>query len=128
MRQLKRMVRAAGRPLLVIAFCLGLAACESSELRPVPVGLPSGGVPAAPTAPQAPAAPMAPPVMAYTEDPEAETEDWEEYIWADNEQQARRNCQQLAERFTEQGRGLVTLVGVQKLGKRGSRWVCRFRG
>lgn len=132
MPQLKRMLGADNQPLfemrrwgyLAVLLCL-MAACTPSELRPVPIGLPAGGSPAVPPAP---AAPMAPPVMAYSEDPEAETEEWEDYIWADNEAQARQICQQLAEQFTQQGGSLVTYISVRRVSQRGSRWACKFKG
>lgn len=101
MTQLNRIVGSSSKPLLAIAVCWGLAACEPSELRPVPLGLPFGASPAIPKAPATPATPMAPPVMAYTEDPEAETEEWEDYVWSDNLQQAQKKCQELAESSTE---------------------------
>ncbi|HEY9881807.1 MAG TPA: hypothetical protein V6D29_25375 [Leptolyngbyaceae cyanobacterium] len=128
MTQLNRIVGSSSRPLLAIAVCWGLAACEPGELRPVPLGLPSGGSHAIPKAPATPAAPMAPPVMAYTEDPEAETEEWEDYVWADNLQQAQKKCKELAESSTEQGRSLVTVVKVKQASKKSVRWVCTFRG
>jgi hypothetical protein len=68
------------------------------------------------------------PVLTYTPDPDQESEDWEDYVWADNEQQARRKCALLAEQYTNQGGSLVTVVAVKKGSQRGSRWICTFRG
>jgi hypothetical protein len=68
------------------------------------------------------------PVLAYTPDPDQRLEDWADYVWADNEQQARRKCSLLAEQYTNQGRSLVTVVRVRRASQRGARWVCTFRG
>lgn len=68
------------------------------------------------------------PVMSYTPNPDQHLEDWEDYVWADNEQQARRKCSLLAEQYTNQGGSLVTVVRVRRASQRGSRWVCTFRG
>jgi hypothetical protein len=68
------------------------------------------------------------PVLAYTPDPDQEIEDWEDYVWADNEQQALRKCNFLAEQYTCQGGSLVTVVSVTRAGRRSSRWICKFRG
>ncbi|MGG6241580.1 hypothetical protein ACQ4N7_23385 [Nodosilinea sp. AN01ver1] len=68
------------------------------------------------------------PVMSYTPNPDQQVEDWEDYVWADNEQQARRKCNLLAEQYTNQGGSLVTIVRVRRASQRGSRWVCTFRG
>lgn len=68
------------------------------------------------------------PVLSYTPNPDQQVEDWEDYVWADNEQQARRKCNLLAEQYTGQGSSLVTVVRVRRASQRGSRWVCTFRG
>lgn len=134
MKQLKRIGRTSGKSRfrllcwswLAIASGLGLTACEPSELRPVPT-LPSGGGFSAPQVPAAPAAPLAPP-LAYTEDPETMTEDWEDYVWADNAQQATRKCNELAASYTAQGGTPVTVVRVRQTSQKGLRWACVFRG
>ena len=130
--------RASKRPCFVVPFRtmvmmalagmgIILGACEPSELRPVPA-LPSGGSQPAPRAPTAPDQPMAPPAMGYTEDPEAETEEWEDYVWADDAAQAQRKCEQLAATYTQQGGSAVTVVRVTRGRQRGSRWICTFKG
>ena len=68
------------------------------------------------------------PVLAYTPNPDQSVEDWDDYVWADNEQQARRKCNLLAEQYTGQGGSLVSVVRVKRASQRGSRWVCTFRG
>ena len=68
------------------------------------------------------------PALSYTLSPDQQVEDWDDYVWADNEQQARRKCSLLAEQYTNQGGSLVSVVGVRKGGQRSSRWVCTFRG
>jgi hypothetical protein len=68
------------------------------------------------------------PVLTYTPNPDQEMEDWEDYVWADNEQQARQKCNLLAEQYTQQGRSLVSVVRVRRASQRGARWVCTFRG
>ena len=68
------------------------------------------------------------PVLTYTPDPDHQVEDWEDYVWADNEQQAWRKCSLLAEQYTNQGGSLVTVVSVKRGSKRGSRWICTFKG
>ncbi|MBD2110887.1 MULTISPECIES: hypothetical protein [Cyanophyceae] len=54
------------------------------------------------------------PVLSYTPNPEQQVEDWEDYVWADNEQQVRRKCSLLAEQYTGQGGSLVTVVRVRR--------------
>ena len=68
------------------------------------------------------------PVLSYTPNPDQQVEDWEDYVWADNEQQAQRKCSLLAEQYTGQGGSLVSVVRVRRASQRGSRWVCTFRG
>lgn len=114
-------------PLALMGLGVVLTACEPSELRPVPA-LPTGGGYSVPRTPTAPDQPMAPPAMGYTEDPEAETEEWEDYVWADDAAQAQRKCEQLAATYTQQGGSAVTVARVTRGSQRGSRWICTFKG
>ncbi len=68
------------------------------------------------------------PVLSYTPNPDQQVEDWDDYVWAENEQQARRKCNLLAEQYTNQGGSLVNVVRVKRASQRSSRWVCTFRG
>lgn len=62
------------------------------------------------------------------EDPEAESEEWSQEVWADSEEQAVRICQTIADNATKRSRTVVTVLGLpQKLGQ-GRKYVCRFRG
>lgn len=86
-------------------------------------------------------APMAPYVaeniQPMMQDPEAEAEEWTEEVWADNEAQAMRKCQAIAEGVTSSGSVTVVVGQPQALlrpkldrdGKvtRSGRYVCRLK-
>ncbi|NJM57730.1 MAG: hypothetical protein HC857_10255 [Synechococcales cyanobacterium RU_4_20] len=64
----------------------------------------------------------------YLQDPEDEPEEWDEPILANQEQQARRKCQELAKRYTEQNEAPVELVATLPASKSSrKRFICRFR-
>lgn len=76
---------------------VALAACEPSELRPVPVGGGSGGYSNPATKPVEPIAPAIP-NEARIDDPDQPTEDQMiDYVWGDNADEAERNCRRIAE-------------------------------
>jgi hypothetical protein len=61
-------------------------------------------------------------------DPEAPSEIWTDYVWAENETEAMRKCQIKAEQATVEGKKLVKLVDrPRKVGK-GKRYECTFAG
>lgn len=59
-------------------------------------------------------------------DPEAESETWTDYVWADDEAEAERECKRLAQTATAQGGSEVTYVGVKRTSQRGKKWECTF--
>jgi hypothetical protein len=61
------------------------------------------------------------------ENPDAETVQTSEEVWANSEGEAMEKCQKIAESRTREGRTLVTVQGIpQKVFK--GRYVCTFRG
>lgn len=103
---------------------LALAGCEPSELRPVPLGLPSGGGLAAPQVPAAPAAqPMAPPVLQSNQYDPSEYEIHGAVTAGD--------CYIMLARFLREGRK-VRLVAVERnqanQGGGVLEWMCVFDG
>lgn len=102
-----------------------LTGCEPSELNPAG-GVPfmGGGNSGSYTAPvQTPAKKLAP----MLQDPEAESVETSEEVWADNEADAAQKCQQIAEIRTREGRTVVTVQDRPQLVFKG-RFVCSFRG
>lgn len=59
-------------------------------------------------------------------DPEAESETWTDYVWADNQTEAERECRRLAQAATAQGGSEVTYVGVKRTSRTGRKWECIF--
>lgn len=112
--------------LSTVVVALALAGCEPSELRPVPLGLPSGGsfsVPQAPTAPAAPAAPMAPPVLLSSQ--------YEPSQYEIHGAVTANDCYKMLERFLKEGRR-VNLIAVERnqanQGGGVLEWMCVFDG
>jgi hypothetical protein len=106
-------------PILGIVI-IALTGCEPNEMYP------SGGIPLSGsnsgsyTAPARNLAPM-------MQDPEAETVESGDYVWANSESEAWQKCQKEADRMTEQGGSLVTVKSV-KSNKKGTKWFCTFNG
>jgi hypothetical protein len=100
-----------GAIALTLSGCVG----ASDGVRyAVPAGAGGYNAPAQPN--YAPAAPMAPPYVPPTnhqmmEDPEAQTEETPLEVWAANENEAARKCQQAAESWTSEGGTVVTVQG-----------------
>jgi hypothetical protein len=63
----------------------------------------------------------APELQPMIDDPEAQEDDWSDSVLADDDTEARRKCQQLAETHR------VTLVKVQKRTIKGKTYDCFFR-
>lgn len=57
----------------------------------------------------------------YLEDPEAQLENWEEVVFANNEQEARRICVSRTRKYR------TRLMGVKRASIRSKRWYCLFR-
>ncbi|MEM9538473.1 MAG: hypothetical protein AAGA60_03065 [Cyanobacteria bacterium P01_E01_bin.42] len=57
----------------------------------------------------------------YLEDPEVELGTWEEYIFADDEAEARRECIRIGKEAN------VRLMGVKRYSRRSKQWICQFR-
>ncbi|MBD2261088.1 hypothetical protein [Pseudanabaena sp. FACHB-2040] len=115
------MKRCLALPAALVA--LALAGCEPSELRSVPIGLPSGGSFAAPRAPTVPATPLAPPVLLSSQYDPSQYEIHGAVI-ADG-------CYSMLERFRREGRR-VHLVAVERNGASTGghvlEWMCVFAG
>lgn len=62
------------------------------------------------------------------EDPDAQTDIWTDYVWAENDAEANRKCQAKAEQATLDGGTPVKLVGKPKPVGRGKRYECMFQG
>jgi hypothetical protein len=108
-------------PILGIAIIVALTGCEPSELNPaggIPFsGADSGGSQTAPqTAPQN-LAPM-------MQDPEAQTDDWEEDIFANSQSEADSICTQKAENRSLSGGGAIHSRGAYQV--KGKLYRCKF--
>lgn len=114
--------------LLIMSLAIGLHGCyEGTEFRPAPVGgwlEPVSQPPQARPAPQQSVPPHAAPML---QDPEAQTEQSIDYVWADSQAEAEEKCQREAERYSQEGGSLVTVVKVRKTGK-GTKYECTFNG
>lgn len=67
-------------------------------------------------------------LLEYLSDPENIPEEWDEPILVDGQHHARRQCRQMAQRYTEQSRSSVELVDVLKASTQTrKRYLCRFR-
>lgn len=62
------------------------------------------------------------------DDPDAQTEIWTGYVWAEDETEADRKCLAKAEQATINGGTPVKLIGKPKKVGRGKRYECTFRG
>lgn len=60
-------------------------------------------------------------------DPEAQSEEWSQEIFADNEAQALRKCELIAQQATEEGGTVVTVLGKPQRQGRTRKWICYFR-
>lgn len=119
--------------IAILSFCL--TACEPSELRPVPVGVPNGGGFSAPSRP-APMRTAQPKPTASSfpmiDNPDAETDYDSEIVWAVDEYEAAQKCEQIA-RSRSDRTVIVTVQGKpQKLTKTPSkygsyRFLCNLR-
>lgn len=105
----------------LVAFAL--VGCEPSELRPVPVGLPSGSGFAAPKAPAAPAQLQVPPVNFSSQ--------YDPSVYEIHGAVTADDCYRMLERFLNEGRR-VHLVAVERnqanLGGGVLEWMCVFDG
>lgn len=112
-------------PLAIAIFGLFVAGCEPSELRPVPVGFPESGGFSAPSRP-APLRTAQPkpsaPSMPMIDNPDAEAENDSEIVWATDEYEAQRKCEEIA-RSRSDRRAIVTVQGKpQRLTQTASRY------
>ncbi|MGB0563206.1 MAG: hypothetical protein ACPGVO_15580 [Spirulinaceae cyanobacterium] len=57
----------------------------------------------------------------YLEDPEATLEEWNQWVFANSEAEARQKCIFLMKIYQ------VRLMGVQQASQRSRRWYCNFR-
>ena len=76
--------------------------------------------------------------MPMLQDPEAESEEWSDEVWANSQEEADQACQAKADMATEEGRSVVTVIGKAQMrvspkpakgNKSGTsgKFVCRFR-
>lgn len=122
-------------PVAIAFFSFSLTACEPSELRPVPIGVPNGGGFSAPSRP-APMRTAQPKPTASSfpmiDNPDAETDYDSEIVWAVDEYEAQQKCEQIA-RSRSDRTVIVTVQGKpQKLTKTPSkygsyRFLCNLR-
>lgn len=59
------------------------------------------------------------------DDPEAQSEEWEDNVFADSFTEAERKCQQLAERYTKQSGSLVIATATQNI--KGKLYKCKLK-
>jgi hypothetical protein len=110
-----------------------------TEYRPVPVGIPAGEA-NLPSRAYRPAQPATPPPPAQSgqpskmlENPDAEVVETSEEVWATDEAEATRKCEQIATTRTQEGGTLVTVQGrpqqvTRTPSKNGTfKFVCRLR-
>lgn len=57
----------------------------------------------------------------YLEDPEAKLEEWSQWVFAEDETEARQKCILLMKIYK------VQLMGIRQVSKRSRRWYCDFR-
>ena len=57
----------------------------------------------------------------YLEDPEAKLKEWSEWVIADDEAEARRECIVLMKEYK------VRLMGIRRASRNSRRWYCDFR-
>lgn len=62
------------------------------------------------------------------DNPDAGSEEWIDYVWADTQTEAMRKCQEIADNATRSGGSTVSVVGQPTKVGRGKRWQCNFRG
>ena len=121
---------------MIIGLLIPLVGCVSNEGIPVSVPpLPAAGNSAPVSRPVSPAqkplAPVRP--MPMIENPDAETEEDTQEVWATNEAEAAAKCEQIAQNRTQEGGTLVTVQGKpQRMTMNPSRngtyrFTCRFR-
>lgn len=123
----------------LMASCVGMPgdSMGGGDFRLPPVPVPVGGGYAPPAAPAQPV-PMVPPLgaagnevtapdptMPMLEDPEADYEEFPEWVMAMSKSIATRRCQELAERYTQSGGTPVILLSVVQ--ENSSRWRCNFK-
>ena len=109
-------------PSLVFFSAIVLAGCS----------VPGDSISSPPAVPIIPAAPPAgdslPQVEgnAILDDPEEETAEWEDYVWADTPRSAWQKCRAMVERYTQNGGSSVDVVKVRESGR--GRYRCTFKG
>jgi hypothetical protein len=114
---------------LASAIALLTLGCEPSELRPVPA-FPIGGggsysAPARPAKPQPTTKPLVPDRHEMLDDPEAQTEDREEDIFANSLAEAQEKCRRKAEWLSLNGGGVTQYLGVRHI--KGKLYKCQLR-
>lgn len=62
------------------------------------------------------------------DDPEAQTEIWTDYVWAEDEVEATKKCLAKALQATSEGGTPVNLVGKPRKVGKGKRYECIFCG
>lgn len=108
--------------------CVGLLLCGLVSCA-IPAGDSISSPPVPPVIPAAAPAGNSLPSVEVSQmlaDPEAQTEDWEDDIWADNPGQAEKRCKELADKYTREGGTVVELVKVRQ--KNRAKYICTFRG
>lgn len=61
------------------------------------------------------------------DDPESQSEEWSQEIFAENEAQALRKCELIAQQATEEGGTVVTVLGKPQQKGQTRKWICCFR-
>jgi hypothetical protein len=59
------------------------------------------------------------------DDPEAQSEEWEDNVFADSLAEAERKCQQLAEKYTKQSGSLVSATAARNI--KGKLYKCKLK-
>ncbi|MBV8886106.1 MAG: hypothetical protein JO235_19225 [Chroococcidiopsidaceae cyanobacterium CP_BM_RX_35] len=61
------------------------------------------------------------------DDPEVQSEEWSQEVFADNEAQALQKCELIAQEATDEGGTVVIVLGKPQQKGQTRKWICYFR-
>ncbi|BAU10259.1 hypothetical protein LEP3755_07410 [Leptolyngbya sp. NIES-3755] len=120
--------------LLSLSIAFLTLGCEPSEFRPVPAfpngsgssgGYSAPARPSRPMKPQPTSKPLVPDRHPMLDDPEAQTEDRDEDIFANSLADAQEKCRKRAEWLSLNGGGVTQYLGVKHI--KGKLYRCQLR-